>query len=308
MHRLFTEEKAMFFCAFPASSPSSSFVCASVLCAPGPVSPFSPPARGRPRSSAVFRLASFRRFHRAPLATFSRSSAVFRLTSFRRFRRPLAAVPVPPPFSALPRFFLSFRRTRWNKARPKALSRLAPPGFLTGWWTGRPASPPRPPLVFAESPWLSGGGACKAATSAPEHGRFRRKRRSSPPYTPPGTTRARKSLALSRSQTVENPIGEAWRAKALQMQSEPGDMRGGFGSLAQQGFPARFPGRAPRRRENVSWRKRPAAPAFFDKPKARKGLALSRSPGIFNSLRPRAGLFDVPRRFRAAAATRYCRA
>ena len=221
MHRLFTEEKAMFFCAFPASSPSSSFVCASVLCAPGPVSPFSPSARGRPRSSAVFRL-----------------------TSFRRFRRPLAAVPVPPPFSALPRFFLSFRRTRWNKARPKALSRLAPPGFLTGWWTGRPASPPRPPLVFAESPWLSGGGACKAATSAPEHGRFRRKRRSSPPYTPPGTTRARKSLALSRSQTVENPIGEAWRAKALQMQSEPGDMRGGFGSLAQQGFPARFPGRA----------------------------------------------------------------
>src|SRR5699024_8733613 len=36
-------------------------------------------------------------------------------------------------------------------------------------------------------------------------------------------------------------------------------------SLAQQGFPARFPGRAPRRRGNVSWRKRPAAPAFFDK-------------------------------------------
>ena len=59
MHRLFTEEKAMFFCAFPASSPSSSFVCASVLCAPGPVSPFSPSARGRPRSSAVFRLAPF---------------------------------------------------------------------------------------------------------------------------------------------------------------------------------------------------------------------------------------------------------
>ena len=59
MHRLFTEEKAMFFCAFPASSPSSSFVCASVLCAPGPVSPFSPSTRGRPRSSAVFRLASF---------------------------------------------------------------------------------------------------------------------------------------------------------------------------------------------------------------------------------------------------------
>ena len=230
MHRLFTEEKAMFFCAFPASSPSSSFVCASVLCAPGPVSPFSPSTRGRPRSSAVFHFASFLRFHRAR----SQPSPVpppFSPCLVPPFSpRPLAAVPVPPPFSALPRFFLSFRRTRWNKARPKALSRLAPPGFLTGWWTGRPASPPRPPLVFAESPWLSGGGACKAATSAPEHGRFRRKRRSSPPYTPPGTTRAR------------------------------------------------------------------------------KGLALSRSPGIFNSLRPRAGLFDVPRRFRAAAATRYCRA
>ena len=43
----------------------------------------------------------------------------------------------------------------------------------------------------------------------------------------------------------KNPMGEAWRAEALQMKSEPGDMRGGFGSLAQQGFPARFPGRAP---------------------------------------------------------------
>ena len=32
-----------------------------------------------------------------------------------------------------------------------------------------------------------------------------------------------------------NPLGEAWRAEALQIQSEPGDMRGGFGSLAQQG-------------------------------------------------------------------------
>ena len=33
-----------------------------------------------------------------------------------------------------------------------------------------------------------------------------------------------------------NPVGEAWRAEALQIQSEPGDMRGGFGSLAQQGL------------------------------------------------------------------------
>ena len=61
------------------------------------------------------------------------------------------------------------------------------------------------------------------------------------------------------------PHWEAWRAEALQLPSEPGDMCGGFGSLAQQGFPARFPGRAPRRRGNVSWRKRLAAPAFFDK-------------------------------------------
>ena len=74
-------------------------------------------------------------------------------------------------------------------------------------------------------------------------------------------------LSHPQRRTVENPIGEAWRAKALQMQSEPGDMRGGFGSLAQQGFPARFPGRAPRRRGNVSWRKMPAKPAFFDKRK-----------------------------------------
>ena len=43
----------------------------------------------------------------------------------------------------------------------------------------------------------------------------------------------------------KDPLGEVWRAEALQIQSEPGDMRGGFGSLAQQGFPARFPGRAP---------------------------------------------------------------
>ncbi len=44
--------------------------------------------------------------------------------------------------------------------------------------------------------------------------------------------------------SVEAPFGEAWRAEALQMESEPGDMCGGFGSLAQQGFPARFPGRS----------------------------------------------------------------
>ena len=57
----------------------------------------------------------------------------------------------------------------------------------------------------------------------------------------------------------KDPLGEVWRAEALQIQSEPGDMCGGFGSLAQQGFPARFPGRAPGRRGNVFWWKRPAA-------------------------------------------------
>ena len=51
-------------------------------------------------------------------------------------------------------------------------------------------------------------------------------------------------LCRPQRRTVEAPFGEVWRAEALQIQSEPGDMRGGFGSLAQQGFPARFPGRA----------------------------------------------------------------
>ncbi len=38
------------------------------------------------------------------------------------------------------------------------------------------------------------------------------------------------------AEPPKNPLREAWRAEALQIQSEPGDMRGGFGSLAQQGF------------------------------------------------------------------------
>ena len=32
----------------------------------------------------------------------------------------------------------------------------------------------------------------------------------------------------------KDPLGEVWRAEALQMKSEPGDMRGGFGSLASK--------------------------------------------------------------------------
>ena len=42
-----------------------------------------------------------------------------------------------------------------------------------------------------------------------------------------------------------NPFGEVWRAEALQMQSESGDMCGGFGNLAAQGFLALFPAREP---------------------------------------------------------------
>ena len=52
-----------------------------------------------------------------------------------------------------------------------------------------------------------------------------------------------------RPQTVKKPFREVWRAKALQMQSESGDMCGGFGSLAQQGFLTAFPARESRRDE-----------------------------------------------------------
>ena len=48
-----------------------------------------------------------------------------------------------------------------------------------------------------------------------------------------------------RWQTVKKPFREVWRAKALQMQSESGDMCGGFGNLAVQGFLAPFPAREP---------------------------------------------------------------
>ena len=45
--------------------------------------------------------------------------------------------------------------------------------------------------------------------------------------------------------TVKKPLWVVWRAVALQMQSESGDMCGGFGSLAVQGFLALFPAREP---------------------------------------------------------------
>ena len=50
-------------------------------------------------------------------------------------------------------------------------------------------------------------------------------------------------------QTVKKPFREVWRAAALQMQSESGDMCGGFGSLAQQGFLTLFPAREAHRAE-----------------------------------------------------------
>ena len=112
----------------------------------------------------------------------------------------------------------------------------------------------------------------------------------------------RKGAAVPSSDRRKTPIGEVWRAKALQMQSEPGDMRGGFGSLAQQGFPARFPGRAPGRRGNVSWRQRPAQPAFSDK--LRKGLRPSASRALSTPLPPR----PAPRPERANGRRRLRRA
>ena len=47
-------------------------------------------------------------------------------------------------------------------------------------------------------------------------------------------------------QTVKKTLWVVWRAATLQMQSESGDMCGGFGSLAVQGFLALFPAREPR--------------------------------------------------------------
>ena len=51
------------------------------------------------------------------------------------------------------------------------------------------------------------------------------------------------------AQTVKKPLWVVWRAAALQMQSESGDMCGGFGSLAQQGFLTLFPAREAHRAE-----------------------------------------------------------
>ena len=45
-------------------------------------------------------------------------------------------------------------------------------------------------------------------------------------------------------QTVKNPSGTFGGPQPSELYSESSDMCGGFGSLAQQGFPARFPSRA----------------------------------------------------------------
>ena len=52
-----------------------------------------------------------------------------------------------------------------------------------------------------------------------------------------------------RPQTVKKLFREVWRAAALRMQSESGDMCGGFGILAVQGFLALFPAREAQRAE-----------------------------------------------------------
>src|SRR5699024_825932 len=74
----------------------------------------------------------------------------------------------------------------------------------------------------------------------------------------PGTTRKR-SMSSAQAQkenpdfrlgqTVKKSLWAVWRAAALQMQSESGDMCGGFGSLAQQGFLTLFPAREAHRAE-----------------------------------------------------------
>ena len=68
-------------------------------------------------------------------------------------------------------------------------------------------------------------------------------------------------------QTVKKPFREVWRAEALQAQIESGDMRGGFVSLAQQGFLTLFPAREPlggERETALYTRKRTPQADFFD--------------------------------------------
>ncbi len=53
-----------------------------------------------------------------------------------------------------------------------------------------------------------------------------------------------KRLSFQALQTVKKPSGRFGGPQPSELYSESSDMCGGFGSLAQQGFLARFPGRA----------------------------------------------------------------
>ncbi len=66
--------------------------------------------------------------------------------------------------------------------------------------------------------------------------------------------------------------------RPLRMKSEPSDMRGGFGSLAKQGFLTPFPAREPRRGERETahtCRKRSPQASFFDTLRAARRFACS---------------------------------
>ena len=73
--------------------------------------------------------------------------------------------------------------------------------FLTRWWTGKQAPPPRPPSpVSAKILRISGRGNCKEAIFTLENKFSDAKIAPSPAYTPPGTIEMRKGfgpLALS---------------------------------------------------------------------------------------------------------------
>ena len=134
---------------------------------------FTAPARGRPRSSAVFRLAPFRRFHRAPLATFSRSSAVFHFASFLRFHRARSR---PSPFlRRFPPYLVSpFSPPARGRPRSSAVFRLAPflPFFPPHALEQSAAKGPVPACPSRVFDRLVDGAAGFPATAAP---RLRRK-------------------------------------------------------------------------------------------------------------------------------------
>ena len=63
-------------------------------------------------------------------------------------------------------------------------------------------------------------------------------------YRSPNACKKVRHRIATDPQVVKKPFGSFRRAAALQAVFESSGMCGGFGSLAQQGFPARFPGRA----------------------------------------------------------------